>query len=91
MAWAADATFQFKNFKVIAVGRDAGLADKAGGFVDGETRGLGVSLKIGTGFQGAPLTCEELVRETSPSMTNSPPHITSPESRRQVCRVRRRI
>jgi len=35
MAWAADATFQFKNFKVIAVGRDDGLADKAGGFVDG--------------------------------------------------------
>jgi hypothetical protein len=31
MAWAADATFQFKNFKVIAVGRDDGLADKAGG------------------------------------------------------------
>jgi hypothetical protein len=60
MAGAADATFQFKNSKVIAVGRDDGLADKRGGFVDGETRGLDVSLKIGTGFQGAALACEDV-------------------------------
>jgi len=65
MAGAADATFQFKNSKVIAVGRDDGLADKAGGFVDGETRGLDVSLKIGTGFQGATLACEDVTLDRS--------------------------
>jgi hypothetical protein len=65
MAGAADATFQFKTFKVIAVGRDDGLADKAGGFVDGETRGLHVSLKIGTGFQGAALACEDVALDRS--------------------------
>jgi len=65
MAGAADATFQFKNSKVIAVGCDDGLADQAGGFVDGETRRLDVSLKIGTGFQGAALACEDVALDRS--------------------------
>jgi len=65
MAGAADVTFQFKNSKVIAVGRDGRLADKAGGFVDGETRGLDVSLKIGSGFQGATLACEDVALDRS--------------------------
>ena len=60
MARAADATFQFKNFKVVAVGRDDGLAHKAGSFVDGETRSLDISLKVGTGFQGAALASKDV-------------------------------
>ena len=65
MAGAADAAFQFENFKVIAVGRDSGFADKAGGFVDRETRGFDISLKIGTRFQGAALACEDVALDRS--------------------------
>ncbi len=48
-----------------AVGRDGGLADKAGSFVDSQARGCDVSLEIGTGFQGAALACEDVALDRS--------------------------
>ena len=43
-----------------APGRDGGFADKAGGFVDRETRRVHVSLQVGTRFQGATLACQDV-------------------------------
>lgn len=57
--------FKFCQASLGAVGRDGGLADKAGGFVDGETRSFDVSLEIGTGFQGAALARVDIALDRS--------------------------